>query len=906
MLKIRALFLFLMGVVFSNVLQATHLLGGEITYEHVSNDSLRVEVKLYRDCNSTVPFNLLGRVRTGCSFRTFTLTQVKVNDITGIPFSCSTKSRCSGTYPYGIEEYIFTGGFKLLNDTCCNYIISVMQCCRSTTITTGSDNSNLYLEASFNKCLAPKNFSPKFINTPTFLAEVGDFKNITATVLDTVDNDSLSYELVNPYKDEGLWVGYSNAYSPLKPLTFLGFSNANLPSPQGFHFDEGVGDFEFTPVRINQITVIALKIKEWRKINGVTQQVGETMREFQLTMIRDTANKPPVFTRNERELSICGDTGKYYFQIPIVDSNSSDYVHLNYYTNIKNITFTEARNKSSEPTVEVCVTVDSAMLKKMALQQFTIIATDSACNLPGKAEKTYYFKFYKKILPDSFSINISLSDCRKITAGLINNSSLNSVNTFWELRNAKDTTTKAGDTLFINQATDTGWHYITVNINSELYCEGRTIKDSIYIDKERFFRVSLGADKAYCFKNDDTLQLSDTLVFGKAPYSYKWSINNSDTNTIVITSLDTGENKFWVEVVDANQCLSTDTVIIGSYAPKVILNYLSKVCYKEPFTVSAMLEGAYSSQFEWAGFPKNQLSFNDILFDTGSYRFLLTDTFGCKIDTTINISIWNPSIEIVDVSQCNNDTVILTSVNFNAKQPITYNWLTIMPLVLDTGFSVGKDTLFVYPTHNKDSLMIFLYAADSNGCFMGDTIIVDTKNAPQSVIPDFVASKTIGVVGDTIWFTNLTPNSSSIINKWDFGDFGKPGNIAVIENPKYTYTDTGRYTVKLWVKNAACPADSVIKTDYITITNTVSVKKLNINTLKLYPNPAKDKLTVEIGEDIASIIITGALGRKIKVNSTINNSKAEINVDALPADIYFIEAKDITGKIYTGKVQVSR
>lgn len=1064
-MKLKSLALAIFCLLFSNyILKATHLAGGEIIYEHVANDSFSVKVKLYRDCNSNVPFNLQGVLRNGCGTKIFTLSSTKVNDITGISPSCGINSRCSGSYPFGIEEHIFEGGFKLLNDTCCQYTISVTQCCRSSTITTGPDNSVLYLEASFNKCLAPKNFSPKFVNTPTFLVEVGDFKNITTSALDTIDGDSLSYELVRPYSSNSSQVGYSGAFSTLKPLTFSGFPNQSLASPQGFHFDKRVGDFEFTPVLKNQVTVIAVKVKEWRKVNGTTRQIGEIMREFQLTVIRDTTNKPPIFTKIDREIEICSDTGKYYFDIPIVDSNITNRVYLSYSSNIKNITFTKKGTKISQPTVEVYITVDSSMVNATALQQFTIRASDSVCNLPGVAEKTYYLKFARKALPDSFSVSTSLTNCREITASMANNSSISAFNTFWQLTNSKDTITKQGDTSFTAQATDTGWHYLQLSISSSQYCEDRVILDSVYINKERFFNISLGADKTYCFKNSDTLNLADTLIKGIAPYTYKWSTDVADINPTVVTNLDTGENKFWVTVTDANNCVSSDTIIIGSYSPKVTLSYPPKVCYRDNFKISASLEGAKSPQFEWVGYSKNQLSINTIQYADSNYRFLLTDTFGCKIDTTINIPIWNPTIEIDNVSKCASDTIALSYKAINAVHPLSFTWTVFFVNDTQAKRSVAKDSLFIPPPFPKDSIMVFLYAGDSNGCAMGDTIIVYTNQNPkpvikqiypmgktsicqhdtlilidsnsvnnlsytptwhpgavtadtltilpphntgtlnvklklakgsgcsgvdsldivvvsgptvtinainrycksdsslnnlynfttpkggrwlgngisndsifiaknadtginlltyvykdsltgcantdtvsvlvqQPVIPNFTASKTTGIVGDTIWFTNQTTNSTIITNRWDFGDFGKPGNVVFAQNPSYKYNDTGKYSVKLWVYDSICPPDSIVKTDYITITSTVSVKELVSNKIKLYPNPAKDKLIIEADEEIKHITIINAIGKKVYSEVGEPNSTT-IDVSNLKNGFYWIEISFASGVIQKVKIAI--
>ena len=49
--------------------------------------------------------------------------------------------------------------------------------------------------------------------------------------------------------------------------------------------------------------------------------------------------------------------------------------------------------------------------------------------------------------------------------------------------------------------------------------------------------------------------------------------------------------------------------------------------------------------------------------------------------------------------------------------------------------------------------------------------------------------------------------------KWDLGN----GVTSLLQNPSTTYFNPGTYAVKLVVRNAAGDADSITKTDYITI-----------------------------------------------------------------------------------------
>jgi len=61
-------------------------------------------------------------------------------------------------------------------------------------------------------------------------------------------------------------------------------------------------------------------------------------------------------------------------------------------------------------------------------------------------------------------------------------------------------------------------------------------------------------------------------------------------------------------------------------------------------------------------------------------------------------------------------------------------------------------------------------------------------------------------------------NKSDVFTKfnWDFGD----GNSSAQENPIHTYNSTGKYTVKLIASNT-CKADTITKTDFITIDNSL-------------------------------------------------------------------------------------
>ena len=102
----------------------------------------------------------------------------------------------------------------------------------------------------------------------------------------------------------------------------------------------------------------------------------------------------------------------------------------------------------------------------------------------------------------------------------------------------------------------------------------------------------------------------------------------------------------------------------------------------------------------------------------------------------------------------------------------------------------------------------------SSGQGCGDTATksgyVTVQGAPPA---DFTASTTSGAAPLTVHFTDLSTGGPTGWN-WDFGD----GGTSTAQNPDYTYSDPGTYTVTLTAAGD-CGSDQAVKTDYITATD---------------------------------------------------------------------------------------
>src|SRR5678815_3740920 len=116
-------------------------------------------------------------------------------------------------------------------------------------------------------------------------------------------------------------------------------------------------------------------------------------------------------------------------------------------------------------------------------------------------------------------------------------------------------------------------------------------------------------------------------------------------------------------------------------------------------------------------------------------------------------------------------------------------------------------------------------------------------NARGQLKADFIASPTTGCSPLIVHFTDQTVGNPTFW-KWDLGN----GTISFLQNPSASYFNPGQYTIKLLVKNAS-NADSVIKTQYVTVSARPGVQFTGSVTAGCYPLPVQftDQSTAESG-----------------------------------------------------------
>ena len=84
-------------------------------------------------------------------------------------------------------------------------------------------------------------------------------------------------------------------------------------------------------------------------------------------------------------------------------------------------------------------------------------------------------------------------------------------------------------------------------------------------------------------------------------------------------------------------------------------------------------------------------------------------------------------------------------------------------------------------------------------------------------------------------------------------------------------------------------------------TNSLTSENFNTNNLdvKLYPNPVRDILNIEIESDIQSIEIYNIQGQKV-----LSSNQKQINVSDLASGMYLVRIQDIDNNIATKKIVI--
>jgi hypothetical protein len=307
-----------LGLLWAKPANASHAIGGSLTYTSLGNNRYVVTADFFRDCSGIVAppsFTLTCTSACGVAGTSTILNQVGQPFI-GTPYSsaiqplavCPLTASAPASAPTNFAAYRYSATVTLAPS---RWILSVEENARP--MIANASAGTLRLEATLdnrtmtNNSVAYSNLPVMFIpHLQPNLLQVGAFD---------VDGDSLSYELAKPLNGCGTYETYlaypaqcqSGVISTSPPCllncTLPAFYSARLPiavkvdtvgtcpnktTAPRFAFDSLSGAFAFTPNRyLNTVSsqgdnkyIVPVKVTEWRRVNGTYVVVGTTRRDM--------------------------------------------------------------------------------------------------------------------------------------------------------------------------------------------------------------------------------------------------------------------------------------------------------------------------------------------------------------------------------------------------------------------------------------------------------------------------------------------------------------------------------------------------------------------------------------------------------------------------------------------------
>ncbi len=641
--------------------RATHLVGSDIIYRCLGNGRYQITVRVYRDCNG-IPLNT-SPINVRCSSVNLQVNnqqRISVRDVTGIDPRCPVQSRCSGTFPYGVEEHVFQGTIDLSSQSCCEWTISWAQNARGTNISTGMAGQNFYTEAKLNKCVTPCNSSPDFTNPPVAIVCRNQDFTFNNGALDTVDTgDSLSYHWAPALVNPGQQANYIAPFSPTRPLTFLGFPNTGLGPPGGIQLDPVTGDISFRPTVRDQVAVVVIEVKEWRMVNGVMTVVGVTRRDMQIIVIECPNNKVPKLV-GDFTTEACANQ-QVCMAINSSDEDNPDTVKISWNKGIPGATFTNNNGQVKHASGEVCWTPTDVHVSNIPYT-FTITAKDNACTLPGQAVRSY--SIYVRETPKADRM-VQLLSCGNVALDFTAVKNYPGLTHTWVIRDKNNvgvfSSNAKKDTAFLQP----GIHRVFLTLQTLTPCINIHI-DSIEVPE--FVQVKLPSDTILCAGS--SIQLDAQQISGDAPYQYEWAqvLDSSAVSGVLNTSASYAVQpdssvSYLVRILDANGCRNYDTIHLTHRAlPDVQLGPDQRICDGDVYLLSAGSDSLFN--FNWSN---GDTTAQTELKTAGIYTVKVSDDAGCASVDSFELKVTKVEMTLSGAGPvCDGDTANLSVNNADA------------------------------------------------------------------------------------------------------------------------------------------------------------------------------------------------------------------------------------------------
>jgi hypothetical protein len=729
--------------------------GAEIYYRKIGVDKYLVTAHVYRIC-SEAPLNNLTMFAKADSFNIgMSMKRIhieKIPDTCGNP--CNLQNQVSN---FGFEKHTFIdtvdfnkAQYKLIQQAnLCEVRFAIHQKIRhlpsNATYTFG--DSMFYLDAMINRC---NNFSsynsPEFSIEPKFKYLSNITSNYSPGPIDTLDFDSLSFELAPAMLNDSTPVVYNTPFTYLFPINTYCPPNPskvdcrpipNARPARGFFYDNRNCVTIFLPTSNNQNSTVKYLIKEWRyDSNGINKVIGYVSREMTLSINTSTyINYPPNF-EGGIQFAIC-QNDKICLNVRTNDDpflpyqTIPDTVSVIWDHGIPMGTVRLLDSNSREKTMEFCW--KTKLNDNPSVYYFTVKAIDQACNV-FLSSQTYIIGVRPTAL---FTKTSSMDSCNVVSYTLT--PEIQSINNFAYVQvfDSKNklyyTSTKWNDKITLNKNDTFIIKYMVSNqqFNCPTYLHDTIVPKNAF---ERGFIVS-STDTNVCYSYPAQLSFSPNQF--KNLKTFEWFINDSN-----IMHLDSVFNfdiyqktKISLKLTDNRNCQSEAyrNFIPFQANTNPFVNTKIYICKPDSITLTANLsniQSPYTSTWKFKNidttFIGNSLK---LLTDTNTKVYIdLIDHRHCMSNDSIEI-VYNLNLDslVLDQQLTCMDSIVTITAKTNPNNTISsFKWL------IDGVDTIHNSYTLKLPVKKKHT--ITFASINSNNCKSTDSLSIQFIRNPEGTL----------------------------------------------------------------------------------------------------------------------------------------------------------------------------
>ena len=608
-----------------NMANATHIVGGEMTYKYLGSNQYRIRLDLYIDCLNGNPQAISSDATAWIGVWDGNTKRI----ISGYPVEVSrsgpsriqkTNYNCIAIAPNACVDHYWYETTMTLAPRTGGYIVSFQRCCRNNSISnlnrpdiTGANywtaipDSRTNPDKKENNSAVFKELPPNFLCTNTPL-------NFDHSATDA-DGDSLVYELFWPFtggttsqpRPDNRFNG-TLENPPFSQITWSGgYSETNpINGNPALAIDSKTGKLTLIPTLTGQF-VVGIIVKEYRK--GVL--ISQTRRDYQFNV---QACVIDVVASYFAPTVVCGYTYQFRNQ-----STGGQRYHWDFGV--------AGTNTDTSNQFQPSFTFPAAGKYKVKL-----IAWKKTCSDTFLAE-------LEVLKPEIPKLQKDTTICEKTS--LVVGTSTTGDAYLWN----------TGQTTKSITLTQPGLYWIELTKST---CKWR---DSIVLSVDRT-KVQISGDTLYC--SDE--QFSRDLKATPGLKQYRWNTGATTPNITVSQS-----GVFVVTGTTVNGCVSIDTAYINRYSPVVISLRDTIVCPGVPVRFDNQNPTATATR--WSN---GETGASTIITVPGIYIVRVTRGL-CSTWDTFNLANFPSTLDLgPDMRFCERIDTLITAPR-NDFQSVTWN-----------------------------------------------------------------------------------------------------------------------------------------------------------------------------------------------------------------------------------------